>query len=185
MNERESQHPVQPLVEDASGVLRFKANAIVRYLLDAGPFDLNQLALLPFSDEDRVQFAQLIGHSLSGLGDLSYVSDDIYERVEAIEVFVSPERGADLTLKRVVELFRAALVHEGFTGPNALVAGVVIGMARAIWIEHRHFPELPIAGIIQRHLTNKATETDFDFWSRYGLSAEDFKNYVPPKANQA
>ena len=79
----EPKHPVQPLVTDSEGVLRFKANAIVRYLLDNGPFNLNDLALLPFSDEDREQFAQLIGYSLSGFGDLSYVSDETYERAES------------------------------------------------------------------------------------------------------
>lgn len=76
-------HPVQPLETDSSGVLRFKKNAIVRFLLDAGPFDMNQLALMPFSQEDREQFAQLIGYSLSGFGELSYVSDETYERAVA------------------------------------------------------------------------------------------------------
>jgi hypothetical protein len=78
----EPQHPVQPIVKDEHGVVRFKANAIVRFLLDAGSFDLNQLAAMDFSDEDREQFAQLIGYSLSGFGELSYVSDETYERAE-------------------------------------------------------------------------------------------------------
>lgn len=78
-------HPLQPLV-NKSGVIRFKTNYIVRYLLDAGPFDMNKLALLPFSDEDREQFAQLIGYSLSGFSELSYVSDETYERAAAQEV---------------------------------------------------------------------------------------------------
>lgn len=75
-------HPVQPLILD-DGIIRFKRNAIVRYLLDAGPFNLNQLALMPFTDEDREQFAQLIGYSLSGFGELSYVSGETYARAEA------------------------------------------------------------------------------------------------------
>jgi len=74
--------PMQLLALDLDGVLRFKANAIVRFLLDAGPFDMNQLALMNFEPEDREQFAQLIGYSLSGYGDLSYVSDGAYERAE-------------------------------------------------------------------------------------------------------
>ncbi len=65
-------HPMQPLVLD-DGVVRFKSNAIVRFLLDHGGYDLNRLALLHFTDEDRAQFAQLIGYSVSGWGDLSYV----------------------------------------------------------------------------------------------------------------
>lgn len=77
-------HPMQPLITDKDGALRFQQNAIVRYLLNAGPFDMNQLAVLPFSDEDRVQFAQLIGYSLCGFGDLSYVSDEAYAAAEAL-----------------------------------------------------------------------------------------------------
>lgn len=71
-------HPIQPLALDASGVMRFKENAIVRYLLDEGGFDLNHIARKEFSQEDREQFAQLIGYSLSGFGELSYVSSDTY-----------------------------------------------------------------------------------------------------------
>lgn len=71
-------HPIQPLEKDDHGVLRLKSNKIVRYLLDNGGIDMNHLAVQNFSDEDRQQFAQLIGYSLSGYGDLSYVSDDAY-----------------------------------------------------------------------------------------------------------
>ncbi len=80
-----SQHPIQPLAIDKDGVLRFKPNAIVRFLLDAGPYDLNKLALMPWSDEDREQLAMLIGYSLSGFSELSYVSDETYERAEAMK----------------------------------------------------------------------------------------------------
>lgn len=72
-------HPIQPLVKDAKGTLRFKANAIVQHLLDTHPTsNMNKLAILDFSDEDRQQFAQLIGYSLSGYGELGYVNDDAY-----------------------------------------------------------------------------------------------------------
>lgn len=76
-------HPIQPLVE-VDGVLRFKANAIVRHLLDTHPScDMNALASLDFRNEDRVQFAQLIGYSLGGYGELtSYVSDEAYEAAQ-------------------------------------------------------------------------------------------------------
>ena len=79
-NEIKIKHPVQPLVEDEYGVIRFKENKIVQYLLDKGPIDMNHLALEGFSQEDEEQFAQLIGYSLSGFGDLSYVSDETYNR---------------------------------------------------------------------------------------------------------
>ena len=90
-----SKHPVQPLYWDEHGIRRFKENAIVRFLLDAGPFDMNQLAMMPWSDEDREQFAQLIGYSLSGFGELSYVSDETYKRAEAQEVEASRARAAE------------------------------------------------------------------------------------------
>jgi len=71
-------HPIQPLEDDGNGVLRFKQNAIVRYLVDSG-IGLNALAVMNFYKEDWEQLAQLIGYSLSGFGDLSYVSDKTYE----------------------------------------------------------------------------------------------------------
>ena len=73
-------HPVQPLIKGDYGTIRFKKNAIVCFLLDAGPFDMNQLSLMQFTQEDSEQFAQLIGYSLDGFGELSYVSDETYER---------------------------------------------------------------------------------------------------------
>lgn len=68
-------HPTQPTVQDDRGVLRFRQNAIVRFLLDAGPFNLEKLATMPFSDEDRAQFSQLIGYSVGGYSDLFYVEE--------------------------------------------------------------------------------------------------------------
>jgi len=73
-----AKHPHQPIVRDDHKVERFKENKIVRYLLDNGGIDMNQLAALPFSAEDRVQFAQLIGYSLCGFSELPYVSDKTF-----------------------------------------------------------------------------------------------------------
>ena len=74
--------PMQPIV-DVNGIKRFKANAIVCHLIDTHPScDMNTLSRMDFSDEDRMQFAQLIGYSLGGYGDLSYVSDESYEAAE-------------------------------------------------------------------------------------------------------
>ncbi len=75
---RPLKHPIQPLGDDGKGVVRFKANAIVQHLLDNGPHDMNNIAMGNFSQEDREQFAQLIGYSQSGFGELSYVSDETY-----------------------------------------------------------------------------------------------------------
>lgn len=83
--------PRQPIVWDKHGVIRFKENAIVRFIVDwcaaknggvgyedidhEGPApDLNEIMLRKFSNEDRMQLAQLIGYSVSGFGSLSYVS---------------------------------------------------------------------------------------------------------------
>jgi hypothetical protein len=76
-------HPLQPLLIDEHGTVRFKSNAIVIFLLEAGGIDMNMLAKLPFGQNDREQFAQLIGYSLSGFGDLSYVSDETFEAAQS------------------------------------------------------------------------------------------------------
>lgn len=78
--------PIQPLVIDAHGTLRFKENPIVRTLLDYATehgYGLNEIALEEFDAEDQMQLAQLIGYSLSGYGTLSYVTDESYERAAA------------------------------------------------------------------------------------------------------
>lgn len=72
-------HPIQPLVLDEQGVLRFKKNKIVEFLLDNGGIDLNQIGMGDFSREDREQFAQLIGYSYSGAGDLDYTSNEVLD----------------------------------------------------------------------------------------------------------
>jgi len=75
-------HPNQPTYVDRHGVRRFKANAIIEHLLYTGAIDLNRLlALIQFTDDDRAQFAQLSGYSVSGCGDLSYVTDAKYASV--------------------------------------------------------------------------------------------------------
>lgn len=75
-------NPIQPIVTDEVGILRFKENKIVNYLLDWATergMSLNELAAMSFSNDDRQQFAQLIGYSVSGYGDLSdYVDEDAY-----------------------------------------------------------------------------------------------------------
>lgn len=82
--------PIQPLIRDSQGSLRFKENAIVSYLLDAcensRKVDLNDLARIPFSQEDREQFAQLIGYSLSGASELSYFSSQVIEAAERMHL---------------------------------------------------------------------------------------------------
>lgn len=81
-------HPMQPILLDEDQRPRFKENAIVRYLLnqvrDNGISSLSSLADLPFSSEDRSQFAQLIGYSLAGFSELPYANPAIVEEAERI-----------------------------------------------------------------------------------------------------
>lgn len=79
-SDRKKQHPIQPLEFDTNNVLRFKPNMIVTKLLKEGPFTMNDFCV-GFSDEDKIQFAQLIGYSLSGFSELSYVDDATYDAV--------------------------------------------------------------------------------------------------------
>jgi hypothetical protein len=101
-------HPVQPLALDSKGVLRFKENKIVRHLLDKGGIDLNALACLDFSAEDRQQFAQLIGYSLSGYGGLSYVDEDAY-RTAACSQEEDPKDAELADLKETLHAIRRGL----------------------------------------------------------------------------
>jgi hypothetical protein len=75
-------HPMQKLVWDDK-VIRFQKNSIVEYLLDNGGIDMNDIARLPnISQADREQFAQLIGYSVSGFGNLSYVSKKTVKKAD-------------------------------------------------------------------------------------------------------
>ncbi|MNQ72857.1 hypothetical protein D3C85_875690 [compost metagenome] len=107
-------HPIQPLQLDDKGVLRFKKNAIVEHLLDNGGIDMNYLARKDFSREDREQFAQLIGYSLSGYADLGYVTDATYAAAQAVGD--NPELQA---LQARVEHLEGVLekMREGFKEP--------------------------------------------------------------------
>lgn len=80
-------HPIQPLITAPDGVIRFKENLIVDFLLKTSRYDLNRLAVMDFSNEDWEQFAQLIGYSLSGWSTLNYVSDKSYKLAENQEVY--------------------------------------------------------------------------------------------------
>ncbi len=92
--------PLQPLAFDDQGVIRFEANPLVRFLLDeasAGRHcDLNRLAWFAQSQavpaRHQEQLAMLIGYSLSGFSELSYVRDVTYEKAEAMAKRLTPRR---------------------------------------------------------------------------------------------
>ena len=72
-------HPIQP-IELVDYVIRFKANKIIVWLFDSGKLDLNEIAIMDFPKEDRQQLAQLLGYSICGYADLSYVDNKAWDR---------------------------------------------------------------------------------------------------------
>jgi len=86
-DERDSlPHPMQPIGYDDRNIARFKENGIVRFLLDNGPFSLNELSMMlakgKFSQEDYTQLMQLIGYSVSGYGELSTSPPELVTRAD-------------------------------------------------------------------------------------------------------
>ena len=100
-------HPIQPIEKDDRGVFRFKRNKIVEFLSEG---KLNDLAVMNFPQEDWEQLAQLIGYSLSGFGDLSYVKRSTYNAAEAMATQSITEEHARITdLERTLESVRVSL----------------------------------------------------------------------------
>lgn len=95
MKASEIKHPRQPIVW-VDKVIRFKENKIISWMLEMGragrKFDFNDIVMNyhidKFSLEDLIQLDQLVGYSVSGFGDLSYVP--------AEEVAVCDEIAAEL-----------------------------------------------------------------------------------------
>lgn len=107
-------NPIQPLVTDEHGVTRFKENRIVRELLDFATergFGLNEIARGDYSRDDRQQFAQLIGYSLHGYGELrSYVDDDAFEAAQTMTFLPDEQEARAVALQSKVDRMRVALV---------------------------------------------------------------------------
>lgn len=76
-SDRNFKHPCQFIEKDKHGRVRFIENKIVGAMLDYGrrgqKFDLNSLCDGEFDKNDWRQFAQLIGYSINGFFELSYV----------------------------------------------------------------------------------------------------------------
>lgn len=105
-----STHPIQPL-EKKDGVLRFKQNGAVRALLDHSTkhgLGLNELAMQS-SVEDLRQLAQLIGYSLDGYAELSYVSDDEYGAAVEMATGKSEDKARIAHLEKELAAVRKAL----------------------------------------------------------------------------
>ena len=107
---KDAEHPMQPVVRDEAGVVRFKPNAIVEHLLEHGGIDMNAIARLPFDNRDREQFAQLIGYSVSGFGELSYARPDIVAAADRmVETGESADAARIAALQEEIDALRAAL----------------------------------------------------------------------------
>lgn len=117
-------NPIQPLAKDEHGVLRFKANKLVQHLLDwaqARGHGMNEMAGMNFPQEDWEQFAQLIGYSLSGFAELSYVRDTTYNAAAQMEADpnLSSQEARIAALESTFEIVRDEL-----RGPIALLYGI-------------------------------------------------------------
>ncbi len=72
-------HPTQPVILDEDNRFRFKANPIVRKLLEVAKdngYGLNEIARGDWEREDYLQLMQLIGYSLNGYAELSCVTSE-------------------------------------------------------------------------------------------------------------
>jgi len=119
-------NPIQPFVTDKHGTLRFKANTIVQHLLDTHPTcDMNKLACMDFTDDDRQQFAQLIGYSLSGYSELrSYVDDQAYAtavKLSNSQGMTNAEARIAVLEEEIADLREAA---SALRGPVAVLLGM-------------------------------------------------------------
>jgi hypothetical protein len=87
--------PMQPVVLE-DGVIRFKENRVVCYLLDRVSVvrvDLNTLNVIKylFPQDDWDQFHQLIGYSVSGYSELSSVSPESIAAAEKLRQHVKKD----------------------------------------------------------------------------------------------
>ncbi len=80
----ELEHPMQPIGLDSEGVPRFKGNKIIEYLFQSGKLNLNDIACMPFPQEDYAQITQLLGYSTSGWGDLSTSPPELVSKADGI-----------------------------------------------------------------------------------------------------
>ena len=126
---RPYKHPIQSVEVDTDGTARFVMNKIVRYLLDMSQIrggTLNHLAenssRLGFSLDDWRQFAQLIGYSLGGFEELTYVGV-CYETPnfsDGFDEFIEPI--LDGIRKRIFVLPSGAIGISGEAGNEFSVA---------------------------------------------------------------
>jgi hypothetical protein len=153
-------HPIQPVITDQHGTYRFRANAVVTYLLDWASkrgCNLNDLARVRFNEDDTQQFAQLIGYSLSGYGELSYASDEVYESaLLMVDGTLSEDKARIDCLEQELSVYKKelAVLQDLFKGPVArlyevehedLLPGEQRVSAGKKWIEQHHQHKAEVA----------------------------------------
>lgn len=89
MDTKNLKHPMQPIGWDETGkIIRFKANKIVRMLLDTNSLNLNDIAVMNagghFNEGDYDQLMQLIGYSVSGYGELHSSPEETIREADRI-----------------------------------------------------------------------------------------------------
>lgn len=88
MKTRDLKHPMQPIGFAEDGVLRFKKNEIIEFLVDSKQWDLDQIFLMVrngmFCKEDAAQLMQLVGYSVSGYGELNVSPRESVYKADAI-----------------------------------------------------------------------------------------------------
>lgn len=98
------------MVTDEHGVIRFKENNIVRFILDNSGINLNDIARKHFDNDDMQQFMQLIGYSLDGYAALSYTSMDVIQAADTMaEKGLSATEAENEILKLKLDTVRDAL----------------------------------------------------------------------------
>jgi len=171
---------MQPIIKDVHGRSRFKENLIVSTLLENSSLDMNSIKMTKFSDEDRTQFAQLIGYSVDGFSELSYVSDeDVDNAYKAIDYSDSNENplndghyheAMDRCHVSICNLEEHLLSHPGITNVDNckdLVTQAINALAEAYQLvgDADHKASLNTTNIFE-HLTYEQLETQLAYATR-------------------
>lgn len=100
-----TQHPIQPTEIDEHGVRRFKANALVRYMVDTW-CDLNKLSIVNQrgvgTKEDYDQLLQLIGYSVSGAPLSEMTRSRVQDSGVAVDYATAYRRGYKAAKKDMI-----------------------------------------------------------------------------------
>jgi hypothetical protein len=99
--------PMQPVEFDDSGVLRFRGNKVVEYLFETRAINLNTIPTRALPAEDVEQFWQMLGYSLSGYQDLSFIREETKRSLDVIrdDMLGVPPRAVEAFTRQVAVAF--------------------------------------------------------------------------------